>query len=354
MTREFNNQREEYPIVLVPAKILKSIENSLDEGSLRLLLNYHRPKLSGIPFPEKPSSQVSIEVSTTKITDINGCMILIVLGVSLMLGFSSGKTFLEGLGYSILIIIAETIAFFILGQGLFQIKDGKKTISKLRDQNELQELTAKYEKDLIIHQQKNEIVYKKYLEDVAKFEETIDQRKDQIRLSFHLKALPTEVKATRGNPSLKRGLAELRFLELLQKEMRDLTFIDMVISYNSKINSNVYTPDFTLICPKTGLHIDIEIDEPYSIKEKLPIHFIDCGDEKRDNFFLDHNWCVIRFSEFQIIKNPDDCLQTIKSVYNSLLTMKPTYTTELVPERRWTYEDSYILQSKKYREGYLS
>lgn len=354
MTKLFDNQRGVYPIVLIPDKILNSLKNGPDEFTLSFALNVLRPQLPRVPIPQKPTDEITYKIPTSKIKIANAGYLMVVIVVSLICGFGLSKSILQGVVYTILIMIAETIVFFVLGLSLFRIEDDEKTMKKPRDLDELKELTIKYENDITAYKEKSELAYQKYLVNLAKFDSTIDQKRQQIKVSIHQENLKPEIKATRGSPSLKRGLAELKFLELLQSELRDLIFIDMVISYNSKVSTSVYTPDFTLICPKTDLHIDIEIDEPYSIKEKLPIHYINCGDEERDNYFLEHNWCVVRFSEFQIIKNPMECIETLKSVYDSLLILRNTYLTKLDPQNCWTYEDSFILQNKRYRESYLS
>jgi hypothetical protein len=118
-------------------------------------------------------------------------------------------------------------------------------------------------------------------------------------------------------------------------------------------NQETYNPDFTFICKETGLHIDIEIDEPYALKDKTAIHYIGGSDDERNQFFLDNNWCIIRFTEKQVIQQTEECINTIKSIHECLLNQKEYYYSELIPEPRWTYEEAFIMQGKGYREGYL-
>jgi hypothetical protein len=128
----------------------------------------------------------------------------------------------------------------------------------------------------------------------------------------------------------------------------------MVPQINSYSTSNTYNPDFTLICPKTNLHIDIEIDEPYSFINKTPVHFFGCNDDERNDFFLKINWCIIRFTEKQVVENTLECIETIKSVYENIINMSIGYNNYLKSEPRWTYEESLIMQKKLYRESYLN
>ncbi|TEB40545.1 hypothetical protein D0809_30065, partial [Flavobacterium circumlabens] len=69
-----------------------------------------------------------------------------------------------------------------------------------------------------------------------------------------------------------------------------------------------YQPDFILYYQKYNLCIDIEIDEPYAMGSKKPIHF---DDDKRNKFFLSKGWHIIRFAEEQICRYPDLCCKMI-------------------------------------------
>ena len=56
-----------------------------------------------------------------------------------------------------------------------------------------------------------------------------------------------------------------------------------------------YFPDISFIDVEQDILIDIEIDEPYS-RSEIPTHFIDDPiDIKRNKFFSENGWNVIRF-----------------------------------------------------------
>ncbi len=59
--------------------------------------------------------------------------------------------------------------------------------------------------------------------------------------------------------------------------------------------------------------IDIEIDEPYEYKTKKEIHYIGCGDEDRNKYFISNNWFVIRFTENQIKNHLAECVDIVKA-----------------------------------------
>lgn len=63
-----------------------------------------------------------------------------------------------------------------------------------------------------------------------------------------------------------------------------------------------YAPDLVLYngcsCP-----VDIEIDEPYEYKTKKEIHYMGCGDEERNNYFVKTIglYCGFRRIKFGVI-----------------------------------------------------
>ena len=191
-----------------------------------------------------------------------------------------------------------------------------------------------------------------YIEQLKTYNAEIISSRQKIKKRIYQKVLNSDLPASRGSISLRRGYTELFFLNYIGEELKGLIFADMVPRIDWYEERNTYNPDFTLICNKTNLHIDIEIDEPYSMPDRTPIHYIGCSDDQRNDFFIKNNWCIIRFSERQIILNPLECLETIKSVYNNIIEMNECYSTNLKSEPRWTYEESLIMQKNRYRENY--
>ena len=120
------------------------------------------------------------------------------------------------------------------------------------------------------------------------------------------------------NESAKKGLSEAYFLSYLSKWY----VYPWRILEHCQFEENNYTPtaDFILIYDDLKLGIDIEIDEPYTLKESLPIHLVE--DEKyiyRGKFFLNLGYIVIRFAEYQIAKYPDHCCLHIARAVNQLV-----------------------------------
>lgn len=116
-----------------------------------------------------------------------------------------------------------------------------------------------------------------------------------------------------------------------------------------------YEPDFAYIDEASGLHIDIEVDEPYSYDTWEPIHYIG-KDDRRNEFFLERGWVVVRFSEEQVHKNPEGCCKVIAQVVSEL-TGKPVILTrkaipDLQPVPQWTKEEAEEMILTRRRDRY--
>ena len=121
-----------------------------------------------------------------------------------------------------------------------------------------------------------------------------------------------------------------------------------------------YTTDFALIEPHTLLAIDIEIDEPYDGKSKKPHHCQDITkDERRNQFFNERGWVVIRFSELQIVSQPESCCKAISLLMSRLTGLevyrdRTSYLPNLKQDTTWTQKKATILARRRYREKYLA
>ena len=163
--------------------------------------------------------------------------------------------------------------------------------------------------------------------------------------------------------SANKGLSESYFLSYLQKWF----CYPWRIIEHCQFQGDRYTPtaDFILINDNLKLGIDLEIDEPYTLKESMPIHLVE--DRKyiiRDKFFLELGYIVIRFAEYQIAKYPDYCCLHIVRVLNQFLDrdMKisiphDTEIQALKPQdwrvKTWTQRESQIMAANKIRDRYL-
>lgn len=127
----------------------------------------------------------------------------------------------------------------------------------------------------------------------------------------------------------------------------------MLIGYSSH-KQNYFYPDLVVITPR-GLMIDVEIDEPYVSDSKKPIHCIhslDKGDFNRNQYFINHNCSVIRFSERQIIKYPEICLEIIRLFDDNGCIAPEIQMPEDFIENAWYEDDALRMASKDYRNSY--
>lgn len=116
-----------------------------------------------------------------------------------------------------------------------------------------------------------------------------------------------------------------------------------------------YRPDFCLYWERKKLYIDIEIDEPYDIVSRKPIHYKGNGDNLRDRYFIRNGWCVIRFAEQQIAENLEGAINYVKRVLAWLTDENGIriHKNSLADVKRWSYEEANVMSSDNIREDYL-
>nr|WP_315218406.1 hypothetical protein [uncultured Flavobacterium sp.] len=359
MNITFDNQNEKYPIVLIPDKIFNLLHSEIDEITIASELNISKPQQIELRKPEAPSKYTyekreTIETDSSEFIGIS----IVAVPIIIFLSFFVADSFLDGLKFILLAYIGY-IAFFsfmmlLNGQYIVKFKTQTHYVQVTKSPQEFEKLKLEYSEKLNEYNSKIESNERIYKAELDIYSSKIDTNKNNVKKKLYLQNLKPLNNASRGSLSLKRGVAELKFLEQMDSELKSLIYADMVPRLDWHIGKKTYNPDFTLICKSTNLHIDIEIDEPYSLIEKTPIHYIGSLDDKRNDFFLENTWCVIRFSESQIIQNTTECIKTIKSIYHSIIEMNSNYSTNLNTEDRWTYEKSLIMQNNRYREKYLN
>jgi len=121
-----------------------------------------------------------------------------------------------------------------------------------------------------------------------------------------------------------------------------------------------YMPDFALIEPSLNLHLDIEVDEPYTHETRQPLHFLESEkDQIRNEWFLKWGWVVIRFSEVQVVRSPASCCKAIAATLATLtrdshLMLPFRSVPTLKPMPRWTKAEAQQMADTQIREQYLS
>lgn len=170
----------------------------------------------------------------------------------------------------------------------------------------------------------------------------------------------TVVRSFRLGNTKRRGIKE----EPFQKSIEQYFGQDFSVLGNARLNTGKETrpfePDIAIIDKAniTNLRIDIEIDEPYAGTTRQPTH---CkGDDvNRDIYFVDRGWIVIRFSEYQVHTQENDCLrfiaETIKSaIPNYGIPKEFVNQASLKTEKLWDIVQAQKWEKVKYREQYLN
>ncbi|NJM57483.1 MAG: hypothetical protein HC857_08655 [Synechococcales cyanobacterium RU_4_20] len=163
--------------------------------------------------------------------------------------------------------------------------------------------------------------------------------------------------------SVARREAAEEFLEpYLNKYFPGKILTKAALSYSGF--QDVYAPKFAYVDIETGLHINLEIDQPYILKPGSktgqPIHYL--GDQKdgdRNDFFLEKNWLVIRFTEEQVMRRPQSCCKVIareifKITAQSGLMERFERVADLPEQPQWTWAEAEAMAQQQYRLSYLS
>lgn len=135
------------------------------------------------------------------------------------------------------------------------------------------------------------------------------------------------------------------------KKYKGLTVLgNVAIPIQNRIYS--YRPDIALFWEEHNICIDIEIDEPYDICSRKPLHYIGCSDNLRDTYFTRNGWCVIRYSENQVINHLTKVIEHLDFVLNWLSGgLEKKYN--LFEENRWTYDEAIQMSKSSKREDNL-
>ncbi len=109
-----------------------------------------------------------------------------------------------------------------------------------------------------------------------------------------------------------------------------------------------YAPDFCWIDESAGLHIDIEIDEPYVANTLEAIHYKG-ADTDRNDYFTQQGWLVIRFSEEQIVKYPEACCEQIEALRQFVLYLRTDLPVLVPVAPHWSRKEAEEMAKKGSR-----
>jgi hypothetical protein len=376
---DYKNYQDYYPIVIVPEKIIGNLELKIDDS---MILNYlglsKLPTLTEYLIPKEGYGARVYKLKPIKIDEIFNIDNLKSLNYleycdfylenkliqkkpkpyliqeKLEHDFKSWFILIFSIICAIIIalfmnIIFALFAFFLIiivfSYGEIQLK--KKIYTRIYlDENEYNEKLKKFA--LLLKNEVSEINKKKSKEIKLK-NDILNKNRNSISEKIFRSCLKSEIEIKLNNLNENRGKTELFFLEKLY----DFFGNQIKIDASPNVGSNPFQPDYILICNITGLHINIEIDEPYSAKNGIPIHHERSNDSKRNDFFSEINWIVIRFSEQQIIQETNACCNLISNVINSIINKNNSYSHNVTLQKKWSYEEAQIMKNKNIRNSYL-
>lgn len=156
------------------------------------------------------------------------------------------------------------------------------------------------------------------------------------------------------------GVAEPLLVDAIKAIKEYVPDIEILQNVSLSIRNRDYSyrPDIALFWEKHNLCIDIEIDEPYDMVSRKPLHYKGSSDYLRNLYFVSQGWIVIRFSEEQVFKNTMDCMKYVTHILKKITAdarfddLLENFTAEYSP--RWDFEKAKEYAIENYREGYLN
>lgn len=121
-----------------------------------------------------------------------------------------------------------------------------------------------------------------------------------------------------------------------------------------------YCADFVVYHHASKLAFDVECDEPYEGRSQAPIHCTgDRKEERRNQFFLQGNWIVVRLAESQIVRSPLSCCKLIAAIVARLSgddrVLRSLWgVPNLERVKRWSAKDAQRMAKSQYRLLYLN
>jgi hypothetical protein len=298
--------------------------------------NFGEVYIGGKVLPSAPEKTVT---TTTERKDYGCLTTLIVISIIILI-------FISKLGLAALIFTSCMFAFGIYLLHTNSMPIVEKVESQKSDEHyeiELKEFKRKIEAI------KNQVI-EQYNKEYASAKSIAKEYRATAEREIFLKAIKPNISFAKTTQNSNRGKTEIYFLEKLHSKFGDQIQVDLF----PETGKNPFQPDFLFLCNQTGICIDIEIDEPYSVDNGKPIHHDRSNDSIRNEYFTDLNVIVVRFSERQVIEHPQECVDLINQIRISFIEQSHFEYYHNVPrENLWTYEQSLIYANTNYRNTYL-
>lgn len=334
---------ENYPIVLIPQQIIESIKREITKAEIYKNLGIEVPVIQKLKNPSRPQRYKYIDVEKTK---YEGSLIEAIAIIPMIIFFIAvAVKSLEKNNVGVFFLFLIMSIFLI--KYIWKFRTSKDVERVDIADNVYNQQIEDYNKEVELVKIKNAEYEKQYFKELNSIDKKIKNQIEEVKQEIYYQSLKPFCGLLEKKENVKRGKTELMFLShLIEKYGRQILvdcFLDL--PYQN------YQPDFILKCEITGVHIDIEIDEPYSFSEKEAIHFVG-ADDVRNQSFLEQNWCIIRFSEKQIIQQTKKCIDLIDNVLSSIRDKVDIKRLDIEKDKKWTYEEALVMSHKNARNEY--
>lgn len=222
-----------------------------------------------------------------------------------------------------------------------------------------------YKKKIIVHKLisedtiKNERIINDYKKKIIQIFENYNKKIEEeiSNLQNHIETNRTNFEIQYLKSKITKDILQYSTVENIKKgysEEKFFGYLKMIFNDNVKVNkapliNKPYIPDFLIIDDDLGIYLDIEIDEPYVFGTGEIIHYNESNDSKRDLFFINNTWIVIRFSENQVLAQPKDCALFIKNILEAIKKKKKWVNTNIIEEKKWTFNEALMMKTKNSR-----
>jgi hypothetical protein len=237
-------------------------------------------------------------------------------------------------------------------------KERERQVKKIEESNK--ERRKKYDDELVNHHLRlgqYEQAREEYKRDIAEL--LTPERVKQFQNNLIKQELQNTISYDGENGNSQAGWCEPMFYHYLIRYFSNLK-IRNHLWLEIPDYQYPYSPDFAYIDRDSGLHIDIEIDEPYAHNSRRPTHYLGMWkDENRNEFFISRGWIIIRFAEEQVARYPDECCKFIAQIIyevtgDSSFIDRTSPFGDLPPIQQWNEEEAQSMQSIDYRSTYNS
>jgi very-short-patch-repair endonuclease len=350
------NRDEYYPKILIPSSLKKSIRGEVSQQDIEREFGLVAPVENLLTRPNRPPEYTVIEKTKYKFSFV--AVFLFVVGVCmLLLSSSSGEN-------EALIPIGLIISSIFI-QLISTESHTERVSTPMMEFN-------RYTMDLRQVVTENEKRKTAYEEELKCFWQKVEAEKNILKEKNMMptrESKPMPISETAPN----QGRFEEFFYTAIMKCKESHNWnIEVKMHQQVRAGNSYFFPDILCVHSK-GVHIDIEIDEAYTARTLEPIHYVTTDnisiDENRDDFFLNNNWIVLRFSEAQVALYPSECLKLLKCIINSINSnnldldnrdgrsngkrgeyLNELYNYSYLPDRLWTETSAKQMAEDGYRD----